>query len=92
MKAHLGGPLVELGYGAVEMPWNTMPEITAIGEDKFKAWAAERKVLVVLAQNNEAISKMADRVRALGFSAQIGSAGVVDIGQAHLRIDLLSFQ
>ena len=92
MQIDLGRPLIALGYDSVERSWNTMPEISAINEEKFKAWATERKVLVVLAQNNEAIREMADRVKTLGFSARIGSAGVIEIGQARLRIDLLSFQ
>jgi hypothetical protein len=92
VQGYLGPPLQALMYDAVERSWNTMPEIATIAEDRFRAWATERKVLVILSQTNEAIGKMADRVRSLGVSARTGSAGVIDIGQAHLRIDLLSFQ
>ena len=92
MKAHLAGPLMELGYGAVRPPWEMMPAISAIGADEFKSWATQRKVLVLLTQNNNAIIEMNDRARMLGLSAKIGSAGVIDIGEARLRIDLLSFQ
>ena len=53
---------------------------------------ADRKVLVLVTQNSNAIIEMNDRVRMLGLSAEIGSAGIIDIGQAHFRIDLLSFQ
>ena len=95
MKAHLAGPFDGIRAGllaSVRPPWEMMPAISAIGEDEFKSWASDRKVLVLLTQNNNAIIEMNDRVRMLGLSAKIGSAGIIDIGQAHLRIDLLSFQ
>ena len=95
MKDHLVRPFVELvaGFvGSVRPPWEMMPAISAIGGDEFKSWATDRKVLVLVTQNSNAIIEMNDRVRMLGLSAEIGSAGIIDIGQAHFRIDLLSFQ
>ena len=47
--------------------------------------------LVALAQKNKAVGEMAGWVKIMGCSAWIGSAGVIDIGQAHLRIDSVSF-
>jgi hypothetical protein len=92
VHSELGPPVQKLGYDGVEGSWNTMPEIAAIAKNKITAWATERKVLVILTQNKQPISEMADWVRSLGFSTRIGGAGVIDIGPTHLRIDLLSFQ
>jgi hypothetical protein len=89
MKAHLAGPLYGLRYGTVRPPWISMPSISDIEKDQWEKWAAEKNILVVLAQDNRAIVEMRNRVGSFGIPSNVGSAGVINIGEARLRIDLL---
>jgi hypothetical protein len=92
MRSDLGGPVSQQGFKMVEVPWNVMPKLSEIGASTLKSWAAEHRTIVFLTQNDNSVDEMASRIRGLGLAATKSNAGIVEYGQARIRIDLLSFQ